>query len=413
MNKRHKLFVCLGAALVLSLGLFFAACTPQSQSGSSTSSTSSTPAVEIPDPNENGVITAAQWKDIYPDIYDSFQMNAANTARESYLDMDPFLRTIYDGTGFAKAYDTAIGHPYTLTDVFNTARPHALANCLTCKTPELTTLVNTEGIGIYSTPFEEVYARVSEPISCYSCHANTAGELVPTSQFLLNSLGADASKVALQDQVCGQCHNEYYFDPETKEVKLPWRGLAAMTPDAILQYYNDMGFKDFTNSISGADMIKVQHPEIETVLGAGSKVPQMGFTCADCHMGTTTDSNGEDMTSHNLISPLRNRELIESTCSSCHADIASEVAAIQKTVVAREREIGEKLARLTTMIGDAAANGTKTEEELAALRLQLRNAQFYWDFCYVENSEGAHNSALAKYLLDKAESIVDEALATF
>ena len=36
---------------------------------------------------------------------------------------------------------------------------------------------------------------------------------------------------------------------------------------------------------------------------------------------------------------------------------------------------------------------------------------FYWDFVFVENSGGAHNSTLTNDCLDKAEAAVDEALA--
>ena len=36
---------------------------------------------------------------------------------------------------------------------------------------------------------------------------------------------------------------------------------------------------------------------------------------------------------------------------------------------------------------------------------------FYWDFVFVENAEGAHNSALAASCLDKAEAALAEAEA--
>ena len=35
----------------------------------------------------------------------------------------------------------------------------------------------------------------------------------------------------------------------------------------------------------------------------------------------------------------------------------------------------------------------------------------YWDFVYVENAEGAHNSKLSNYCLDKAEDLAKQALA--
>ncbi len=66
--------------------------------------------------------------------------------------------------------------------------------------------------------------------------------------------------------------------------------------------------------------------------------------------------------------------------------------------------------RLDRSIADAVAAGTYTEEELDAIRQLNRKGQFYWDFVFVENSEGAHNSRLTTECLDKAEALIDEAL---
>ena len=49
--------------------------------------------------------------------------------------------------------------------------------------------------------------------------------------------------------------------------------------------------------------------------------------------------------------------------------------------------------------------------ELAALWKLQRDAQFYWDFVMVENSEGAHNPDLTFETLDKAEAAADQALS--
>ena len=51
-----------------------------------------------------------------------------------------------------------------------------------------------------------------------------------------------------------------------------------------------------------------------------------------------------------------------------------------------------------------------SEEELDAVRALARDAQFYWDFVFVENSEGAHNPSLTTECLDKAETLTNEAL---
>ena len=42
-----------------------------------------------------------------------------------------------------------------------------------------------------------------------------------------------------------------------------------------------------------------------------------------------------------------------------------------------------------------------------------RDAQFYWDFVFVENSEGVHNPSLTNNCLEKAENLTAEALGMF
>jgi nitrite reductase (cytochrome c-552) len=210
--------------------------------------------------------------------------------------------------------------------------------------------------------------------------------------------------------VCGQCHDEYYFAGDAKATTLPYTSLDTMNPDDILAYYDELGFVDFTNPDTGVGLIKVQHPEFETYLGEGSVMAALGYTCADCHMGTATADDGTEYANHNLTSPLDNEELIESTCSNCHADIVAEVAEIQEEAEARTNEIGYKLQDLTDQLAEAVANETIDDETYAAVAELNRDAQFYWDFVFVENSEGAHNSALTNDCLDKADDLVDQAL---
>jgi len=416
-QKKSKVLLWVLVTMLLGVGLFAIACQPSASESAPSSGGVTELDDAIPMPSANGIITADQWKDIHPDVYASFMRYKENgpEGRVNYLEQDPYIKTLYSGGGFAIHYEEAIGHPYSLTDVSNTQRSHTLANCLTCKSPEFIAMTVAEGDGVYAVEFDEIFEKIGEPISCWNCHANESdGSLVVSAGYLAVGLGPDIARVALEDQVCGQCHNEYHFDPDTKAAVLPYTSVAEMHPDAILAYYNATGFTDFTNAASGADMIKIQHPEMEYVLGEGSKVMGMGgFNCASCHMTPTKNENGELYTSHFLGSPLENQELIDSKCKTCHEDIAAQAKAIQAEITAREEVIGLKLEQLHNKIGEAAENGSKSGRELADLRSQVRDAQFYWDFSYVENSEGAHNSALARYVLDKAEALVDAALAGF
>ena len=155
--------------------------------------------------------------------------------------------------------------------------------------------------------------------------------------------------------------------------------------------------------------IKVQHPEFETYYGEGSQHKGM-YTCADCHMGVAYSKNGDPYANHLLTSPLDNKELLQTTCKMCHTDLASQVKAIQENTTKREKEISAKLVEISTKLAKAIEGSTLPQETIDKIRSLDRDAQFYWDFVYVENSEGAHNSALTKYCLDKAEELAGQAL---
>lgn len=363
------------------------------------------------------VMAAKEWAEEYPEIYESYMKNAENKDQEDYTETTPQIKTLYDGYGFAKYYDSARGHTYVIDDVTSTGRPHALANCWTCKVPEFTAMVNNMGDAAYALKFEDVEQMIKEPLSCYNCHANEPGLNTITHSYLTDGVGEDFDQIDGANLACGQCHNEYYFDPDSKATTLPHNSLESMSPDAILEYYKDFKgtgeeFSDYTNPNTGVKQIKVQHPEFETFLGEGS-VHRNKFTCADCHMGEAVAEDGTVYKSHYLISPLDNEDLLESTCSECHTDLEGQVRAIQSEVMAREDKIATKLETFHNTLAEAVASGNYTEEELNAIREVVRNAQFYWDFVYVENSEGAHNSALTKQCLDKSEALIEEGMAMF
>ena len=363
------------------------------------------------------VKTAQDWAAECPEIYASYLANEENTEVHDYTKDYPMIPIIYEGMAFSKFYGSARGHVYTVEDVTSTGRPHALANCFSCKTPDFTAMVNEMGDAAYQIPFEDALKEINEPISCYNCHANTGNELVVTHTYLSDAMGADLDKVDARTLSCGQCHVEYYFAPGTKATTLPYQNLDTMTPDAILDYYNrtivdGQPFADYTNPRTGVRQIKVQHPEFETYMGAGS-VHADTFTCADCHMGEATAADGTTYISHTWISPLENDALMENTCAQCHADLKGQVRAIQEETERRTYAVGYELEALTEKLVDAIESGNYTEQELDAIRAVARDAQFYWDFVFVENSEGAHNSALDKDCLNKAEALANQAMGMF
>ena len=363
------------------------------------------------------VLSANDWADEYPEIYASYMANSENTQIHDYTKDYPMLPVVYEGMAFSKFYGSARGHVYTVDDVTATGRPHALANCFSCKTPNFTAKVNELGDAAYTIKFEDMLAEVNEGVSCYNCHANTGDELVVTHTYLSDAMGEDLQNVAPETLSCAQCHVEYYFAPATKATTLPYQNLATMTPDAILDYYNrtivdGQPFADYTNPRSGVRQIKVQHPEFETYMGEGS-VHKDTFTCADCHMGEAVAADGTTYISHTWMSPLDNDALMSGTCAECHTDLVGEVRAIQEETERRTYAIGYLLEGLTEKLVKAVESGEYTEQDLNAIRAVARDAQFYWDFVMVENSEGAHNSQLNAECLDKAEALANKAMGMF
>lgn len=369
--------------------------------------------VEAPQPtSHDGTVNASDWAEAYPYIVATMGENDQNTYILDYLEQDPYLVNIYEGFGFAKEYGSARGHEYTLADVAHTARPHALANCLTCKTPNFAKLVNDMGVSAYTMPFDDAYALMEENVSCYTCHGNDAGNegaLVITHSYVLKALGENVSEIDPATLSCGQCHIEYYFTPADKETMMPYSSVETMTPEAILAYYDEIGYADWTQESTGTRLLKAQHPEMETFL---SGVHANDLNCADCHMPIEMAEDGTVYHSHLLVSPLENETLL-STCVQCHGDtdMVALVHRIQERVTARETEVGNKLSALKDALAATVAAGEMPEEELSAVRKLHREAQWFFDFCYVENAEGAHNSELATRCLDTAETKIAEAMA--
>ena len=334
-----------------------------------------------------------------------------NSYVTDYLAQDPYLVDIYEGFGFAKEYGSARGHSYTLEDVQKTARPHAKANCLTCKTPDMHKMIAEQGVGVYSMPFDEVMAQTTNTVSCYTCHGDdngNNGQMTVTHQYVNEALGGNVSTINAASLSCGQCHIEYYFTPENSETMMPYHSVEEMTPEAILAYYDAMGFSDWEQPGTGTKMLKAQHPELETYLqGRHATI----LSCADCHMAKATTESGIEYHDHHVVSPLSSQAILNK-CTECHGSgeaISARVREIQAKVTSRETQVGNRLAAFKDTFAAAIEAGKLDEEQVEALRKLHREAQWYFDFCYVENSEGAHNSSLAMECLDISDGKLTEA----
>jgi formate-dependent nitrite reductase cytochrome c552 subunit len=217
--------------------------------------------------------------------------------------------------------------------------------------------------------------------------------------------------------VCGQCHVEYSCNPgiapegdakigmdDRRSNQFPWRN--AMD---ILGRYDQIGFRDFRHAVTGARLVKLQHPELETFWGSVHE--KAGVKCVDCHMVREENGKGKTFTSHLMVGP---RERIEQVCLRCHPESSAQEAlyqvdAVQNYTRGKMRKAEYHLELLIDTFKDAARQGVP-EEALAAARKQHEIAHVLWEWWTAENSDGWHNPALARQSLASSEAAAKEGI---
>ena len=481
--KSKKLLITVAIVAVVGIIVGLAACAPKANT---TTVGNPTPNVQqsnaTPTPDKFGVVKASQWAEEYPYEYKSYLANSTNTPPASdynggeycaegypsktedvtsalpegyqyvdankldYLETNPEIKTLGKGYGYAKYYTEPASHVFSVWTVTHNGRvsdgAKTKAACITCKSPQYSNLVDMEGAEVHARPFNDVVGEIDENISCASCHANTPmkdGKVyleVDRAEWV-RSMGADAGNT-IEGEVCGQCHCDYSMAPGTSIPTSPYdNGRVDMVPEKALQWYDDHEFVDWTYASTGAKMLAIRHAEYEFIYGGdndilpmGSHMQNLGYDCGDCHMATTTAEDGTVYASHEWISPLDNKELIDRDCSSCHADIVAEVRAIQNEIDPATTVLGQRCEqfiknleiKVATEQDDAANPGTKVlklDEEfatsngidattLARLQWLQRASCYYWNLAAAENSEGAHNPTYYRYCLDKGNELLDE-----
>jgi len=205
--------------------------------------------------------------------------------------------------------------------------------------------------------------------------------------------------------VCAQCHVEYYFAGDAKTLTFPWdKGLTA---NNALDYYDEVGFSDFTQSLTGAKVLKAQHPDYET--WAQGIHAQNGVTCADCHMPYMRQG-AVKVSDHQIASPLSSEAQINRTCLTCHrataAEMKSRVETIQGRWKASQSVSFDALSQLIRDINEAKQAGTTNPEWITAAQQWQRKAQYFQDYTVSENSRGFH---APQYALTLVNEVTDAA----
>lgn len=339
----------------------------------------------------------------------------------SRLEQDPRLREFWAGYAFAEDFREERGHAYMLSDQVFTRRQEVAqqpGTCLHCHASTYT-VYRDAGDGdliagfelVNQMPYQEAVELVEHPVSCIDCHEPETMRLRVTRPGFLEGIRAvkalegqedydvneDASRAEMRTYVCGQCHVEYYFQGDEKRLTYPWeRGLNI---DSIMAYYEDVGFSDWTHEVSGAPMLKAQHPEFE-LYNQGIHA-RSGVACADCHMPYMR-VGAMKISDHWVRSPVLN---IDNACQTCHRWTEDELRQRVFTIQDRTYEMRslalDATLDLTRAIGEAAENGS-SDADLALARNYQRKAQFYTDFIEAENSMGFHADQEAVRILGKA-----------
>ena len=392
---------------------------------------------------------------------DPFAVGAEGVQRTvSKIDQDPRLRAMWDGYAFAVDFREERGHAYMLNDQRETERvtrrPQA-GSCLHCHA-SVTSAYRKAGledgapgalsdplfsatgreqlmkgfVRVSAEPYVDATQRVEHPVTCLDCHDPESMQLRVTRPGLLEGIAAlaasdepvphlpsierwragdrdepyDPNQLATRQEMrslaCAQCHVEYYCASKTT-LFFPWhKGLKA---ERIEAYYDEYAFPDGTpfydwkHQASGAEVIKVQHPEFE--LWSQGIHARAGVACADCHMPYIREG-ALKISDHHVRSPLLG---IARSCQVCHRTDEAELEQRVLIIQDRTRKLMDRgLDAIVALIADIAAarKAGATDDQLREARRFQRQAQFRVDFVNAENSMGFHAPQEAARLLGEA-----------
>ena len=340
---------------------------------------------------------------------------------QSRLEQDPRLREFWAGYAFSTDFREERGHAYMLSDQEFTQRQQAAkqpGTCLHCHGSVYVPYMKAGNGDLIAgfeklnpLPYVEARKQITHPISCIDCHDPGTMQLRVTRPGFIEGMrmlkasqgtptydvNTAATRQEMRTFVCGQCHVEYYFRGPDKRVVYPWaKGLSV---DSIMAYYDSTGHKDWTHPVSGAPVLKAQHPEFE-MFSQGIHA-RAGVACADCHMPYQR-VGAMKISDHHVRSPMLN---INRACQTCHrvpeAELQARVERIQDATYELRNLALDAVLQLTRDIA-AGAKADSADRRLATARDFQRRAQFFTDFVEAENSMGFHADQEAARILARA-----------
>lgn len=382
--------------------------------------------MEAPNPNLKIEAVNEKFAEKYPSQFNSWKATEKGDKIIYADEQDPRLIVLWGGYAFAKEYNAPRGHVYAVKDVRDILRtgapktatdgPQPMA-CWTCKGPDVPRLIAEWGEdGYFGAKWAKGGAEIVNSIGCADCHDTTSKDFAEGKPALriarphvlraLDHLNTalqakakaegkeqpnlsfnTAARTEKRAEICANCHVEYYFAGDLKQVTFPWNN--GQTVDDIEKYYDDIGFNDWTHSLSKAPMLKAQHPDFEIwSLGMHGK---NGVTCIDCHMPKVQGKDGKVYTDHQIQNPF---DAFDSTCANCHDQSKEKLKDI---VASRKKEVKDVMGRLEDQVvrahfeAKAAWDAGATKEEMEPALMDIRHAQWRWD--YSAASHGGHMHA--------------------
>jgi nitrite reductase (cytochrome c-552) len=356
----------------------------------------------------------ANWGKWFPDHYQSYLHRLERESSElppRKVDLRPALEVLWAGFESGTTTREVRGHPYSLADVERMAPLRGnKAACLTCKSAEAPELIDELGLEFFNRPFPEMRDKVRHPVACSDCHdSETMGLRLTRQPFIeaYTKAGGNLDEIGRQEMrtlVCAQCHITYYVDPKTSEINIPWRQEPNI--NVVENYFSASPFREWTHSLTEADLVKLRHPDYEFFLGSNHF--EAGVTCVDCHMPFNIIGNRK-ITSHNFAGPLTNPG---ASCGVCHRQsddyLRDRVHQIQEDVAKLLSEVEEELVRGITMLnGVIGTPGADPELISRAQKLHFQSF-LYYEWVHTANSKGFHNPREALTVLAKAMQLTKE-----
>lgn len=392
-------------------------------------------------------IDPAVWGANWPHQYDSYlrtvdyertRYGGSDAIPKQKLDAEPWLRTMWAGYAFSLDYREARGHAYMLHDQDHTERVLQRSQpgaCLHCHSSVLAAYRHA-GEGDIMAGFRVVNAMkwndartmtdddgnalIEHPVSCVDCHDPDSMRLRITRPGFIEGIARykahqgvenydvnrDATRQELRTYVCAQCHVEYYFAPPDTQLVYPWHN--GILVEEIESYYDEIGYSDWKHGVTGAPMLKAQHPEFE--LWSQGIHARAGVSCADCHMPYRR-VGAMKVSDHHVRSPLLD---VAASCQTCHRvpeeELRQRAFAIQDRTRGLIDRASTALMEMTSEIARVREAGA-TDEQLTPLWQLHRKAQWRLDYVFSENSHGFHAPQESARILAESIDYARQAIA--